>query len=149
MRCCSGSWFGASLLCRACVCVCLWSAVHSFTAQFCSVLLCVSCLLASDLSSRFGSSSPFPSPLRPPPSILCSALPCPALPYRTPISPGLPRPNSILCLLWVTLLAFLLFGLWLAGPLGSQHKAPKLTPIQTRGQDAKGACATLRVRGPS
>lgn len=134
-------WCEPAVLC-VCVCVCLWSAVHSFTAQSC----CVSraCWLTTYPP---GSVPPLrsPSPCRPPPSLLCPALPCPTAPHLSRLATA--QFHSLLAV--VTLLAFLLSGLWLAGPLGSQPKAPKLTPIQTRGQDAKGACATLRVRGPS
>lgn len=107
-------------------CAVLWSAVQ------CSVLLCVSCLLAGlgTTAPFFGSSSPSPpSPLLLLPSS-SSALCSPALPH--PITRGLPRANSISAV--VTLLAFSLFGLWLAGPLGNQPKAPSPHPskLQSR-----------------
>lgn len=115
----------------------MWLGLCCVRAVLCSLfslsgLLCPSapfcCVSRASLAGylilqvRFLPSVPLPSS---PPS---SALPCPALPYRTPSPPGSPRPNPILCCCEVTLLAFSLFGLWLAGPLGNQPKAPSPHP---------------------
>lgn len=90
--------------------------------SFLSLVYCA-LLLRSVVSSRFGSSPPSPSPLHP---LIC--LPCHALPYRTPSLQARHGPTPFSAAVEVTLLAFSLFGLWLAGPLGNQPKAPSPHP---------------------
>lgn len=138
---------GCRLLCLLCCAVILqWSAAHCALLSLSLSLFCRvfwACLVG--WQSVLGPSPPpFPSPLRHP-TLFC--LPCTALPYRTrslQAARACQGQIHLCCFGYFTSLFALRTVVGRASRQPAQGSKP--TPIQTPGQDAKGACATLWVR---
>lgn len=139
-----GLWFGASLLCCACGVVC---CALLCSALLCSVLLCL--VPVGCWPPTFGSSPPSSPPLLlHPPPLPCTALPCSALPHPIPsLEPCHGRLLLHLSAAVVTLLAFSLLGLWLAGPLGNQPKAPSPHPSKLQARMPRARAPRFRFEG--
>lgn len=142
--------WGCGLVCEPAALLLLCCAVVC-CALLCSVLLClvpVGCYLGGILQVRF-----LPSVLPLPSStpLLCPVLPCPVVPCPTaphPIPSLEPCHGQLLHLCCCGYFTSLFAPRAVVGRAPRQPaQGSKPTPIQTPGQDAKGACATLRVRG--
>lgn len=130
---------GLLLLCLLrCAVILQWPAAHC--SLFCRVFW--ACPLAGNLSCG-PSLPPFPSPLLHHPTLFI------ALPYRTrslQAARACQGQIHLCCFGYFTSLSTLRTVVGRASRQPAQGSKP--TPIQTPGQDAKGACAT-RVRWPS